>query len=93
MSRPRVFVKDYVRPRAVGYKRRVKPIDKLAYGEIRWRASDPALKRQLVLEILANRDGDTTVIRRLNALRDVSTSRKVNAAIREDLEYLRRTRY
>jgi len=67
--------KDVGKPgRTPKEKRWCKPIGKLAIGDMQWRAADSADKRRGVLIYLVRRDGYATVIRRLNALRNVSTS-------------------
>jgi len=54
-----------------------------------WRKDLPEHKRKEILERLVNRDGYATVIRRLVALRNVSTDRETDYAAKIDMEHLK----
>lgn len=85
------FVKDRGAPGRTPKKERwFKPVGRLAYKGYEWHADNSAERRQVVLDVLVSHHGYAAVIRRLNALRNVSTSRVVDAATKADMEYLRR---
>jgi len=54
-----------------------------------WHKELPENERKEILERLVHRDGYATVIRRLNALRNVSTDRETDHAAKTDMEHLR----
>ena len=55
-----------------------------------WQASMPATERRRILRGIVRREGYATAVRRLNALRNVSTNREADHAAKMDMEYLRR---
>lgn len=54
-----------------------------------WKAEMPATKRRTILNRMVRTDSYATTIRRLNALKNVSTSRKADASASADMAYLR----
>jgi hypothetical protein len=55
-----------------------------------WSKSLPAKKRRRILDYLVKKRGYATVIRELNALRNVSTDRETDKACTSDMYYLKR---
>lgn len=83
------MVKDRGAPgRTPKSKRWFKPKGRLRFKRKDWHAKDPARVRRAILRGVARRDGSTTTIRRLNALRNVTTSNLVKKVAKADMEYL-----
>jgi hypothetical protein len=55
-----------------------------------WHADESAEARRKALDVSVRADTYPTTVRRLNALKNVSTVRKVDQAATKDMEYLRR---
>jgi hypothetical protein len=62
----------------------------LAYDGVEWHADLTDEERHRILTHLAKTKGWTPLIKRLNALRNVSTSRKLDRAAAEDIKWMRR---
>jgi hypothetical protein len=61
-------------------------------GRLRgWSKDMPAGARRTILRRIVRREGYATAIRRLNALRNLSTDRETDAAAKADMLYLQRT--
>ncbi|HEC82505.1 MAG TPA: hypothetical protein ENI53_01285 [Thermoplasmatales archaeon] len=71
-------------------KRWYKPKRKLRYKGMEWHARNKASYRRRVLSGLVKRRGYATVVRELNALRNVTTSRQTKRAAESDMNWLRR---
>lgn len=67
-------------------KRWFEPIGKLDG----WGIDKSDTERHKILDKVVKRDGYATTIRRLNALKNVSTNRKTDRTTTEDMNYLRR---
>jgi hypothetical protein len=66
--------------------------DHLAYDGVEWHVDLSDEDRHEILAHLAKNKGWTPLIRRLNALRNVSTSRKLDRAAAEDIKWMKRHR-
>ena len=71
-------------------KRWFKPKRKLKVGNREWKASHKAASRRRVLSALVKKRGYATVVRELNALRNVTTDRKTKKAATADMKWLKK---
>jgi len=71
-------------------KRWFHPKRKLKTGKLEWRASHKADYRHRVLSALVKKRGYATVIRELNALRNVTTDAKTRRAAEADIKWLKK---
>jgi hypothetical protein len=55
-----------------------------------WHASSPASERQAILMRIALREGYRAVVKRLVFLKNISNVKRVDAAVNEDLAWLRK---
>ena len=66
------------------------PKRKLKVGNREWKASHKAAYRRRVLSALVKKRGYATVVRELNALRNVTTDRKTKQAATADMKWLKK---
>ena len=71
-------------------KRWFHPKRKLKVGRMEWKASHKAAYRRRVLSALVKKRGYATVVRELNALRNVTTDAKTKKAATADMKWLKK---
>jgi len=71
-------------------KRWFHPKRKLKVGNREWKASHKAAYRRCVLSALVKKRGYATVVRELNALRNVTTDAKTKQAATADMKWLKK---